>query len=82
MYLIIFIAAFIVSGYLQHTRRVLAGRTMFAFIMLIGFAVSSLSFSDQRWHYMLSAFFTALIIYMLAELYVTMINRFEVKAKE
>jgi hypothetical protein len=78
MYTIIFVVAFLVVGYLQHTHKALAARAVFALVMLAGFALVTASMSDHRWQNAVSGLYTALIIVVLVELYVK-INGFEVK---
>jgi hypothetical protein len=78
MYTILFVAALLLAGYLQHTRKVLAARVVFAFVIVAGFALVTASISDQRWHSAVSGLYTALITIMLVELYIKL-GRFEIK---
>jgi uncharacterized protein (UPF0333 family) len=81
MYTIIFIAAFLTASYLWHINKLLMARIAYALLFLVGIIVSSMVISYHQWQDVNSAFFTAMLIALLVELYIKL-GRFEVKAKK
>jgi hypothetical protein len=81
MYSLIFLAAFLTSSYLWHTRREPAARVVLTIVIVAGCIIFSMSLKDAAWHDVNSAYTSAMITVLLVELYIKL-GRFEVKAKK